>query len=1069
MSTLSDDYRAFAAQLAGGPAFLLLGSAAREASGQAVRSHAWSGVYTSATERDIADGFVSEWRASASHGAMGGTPSRSQTDLEVRYLFGGEHLPEADRPASGPVEKAAARMRSIQELTRLVSETVTPRGTVAIDGWVAGEELQADNLAPLLGLLGVGQAHLFSAAPWRSDPFVADLAARGLVALHDQALDICLQQLVEAGLANAGPSDSNVDHVIALGPGFTSIDVHTWNQVRRSARPVDLELLTPPIFSSAAARYQEFRNFMGATDGAPRWSGMAAGMNLHRDFEAVVLARVQTQLESRELPSPIVLEGQTATGKSIGLASIAVELSRSGRVAVLHQARRTVRPAVEDIDMFAAWAEDHGAHATVLVWDGMLNPADYEALSRQLRARGRRVIIIGSAYKKQAAPSSVVIPAPAELSNGEVGRLLDLLKSFGVDIRRPKNTLDTSFLAFLYYTLPETEKQLRSGLAHEMRAAEIGIAELARERQTGASSSQRLTAMQAAFQAAGIKLGDLMPPSESLQPVAEQSFAERAPIQRVTTLVLVAGKHGIPVPIDLALRILGREGSQSVREALLSSDIIREIDDDNGEIFLAARSHLEAELLSQQEVPLAVEIEVIAEAVRSIRILDGFNTADEVQFLVSLLERVGPTADIPRYRMHFGEIADALRERRRELGQPRPRLALQESNFVRGFVKWQQTAHEGSIESRVAALEYNTELLDEVLASATTRGLIRLSLSVELASTLGAIIFEYSHSDGPETATGLASRLDDVLGAVLDARAIDPGNTYPVDVLAWSTIEAIATETMRPDERIDRLAYAVATLESLDRSTLSEGQLAKLDSRGVALNKLLADDDATGAYLQNLELSSAPAATYFLAQFDAKEGVAGERLALDRLRSAPVETRKDWRCAQLLVDLTWKDITGARLLAGERVPLHLNAEARGRIASLVADLQDADMPDLYRLRFVNAIAHFEQGHYAESARLFRETGDLTRQLQKRIYTSYVLSDERHVPRVFTGRVEFADARSGEVWVNELGTRVKFEPRLFSATGEFARNQQLPAFAVGFKLSRGPVAEPRSLFRAATRA
>ncbi|WP_298591779.1 hypothetical protein [uncultured Kocuria sp.] len=877
-----------------------------------------------------------------------------------------------------------------------------------------------------------------------------------------------ISDLVEVGAAGGRAPGDTGDHVIALGDGFVNIDVHTWNQIRRSARPIDLGLLTPTVFSSPAARYQEFRNFAGATEGMPRWRGIAAGMNMHRDFEEKVRARIRNQLDSRNLPFPIVVEGQTATGKSIGLASIAVEISRSGEVAVLHQARRTVRPAIEDIDMYAAWAEERGARATVLIWDGMCDPSDYEALSRQLRARGRRVLIVGSAYKKKAA-SSLVIPAPAELSEGETSRLINLLHSFGVEVSRPKQTLDASFLAFLYRSLPETERQLRSGLVNEMRAAEHGIAKLARAQGTPASSSQRLTAMQAAFHAAGVVLGDLLPPNESKIPLEEQSFAERAPIQRVTTLVLVASRHGIPVPMDLALRILGREGAQSVRDALQSSDIIREIDDDNGEIYLSVRSHLEAELLTQQEVPLSVEIEVIAEAIRRVRVVDGFaGGADEVQFLVSLLERVGPAAEQPKYRPYFGEVADALRERREELAQPLPRLALQESHFVRGYVHWQQNAQEGTTESRVATLEYNNEMLDEVLSSESTRGLMRLSLSVELASTLGGIIHEFAHHDDTMPVVGLASRLNDVLSAVLEARAIDPGNTYPVDVLAWSTRDAIATNMLNPEERIDSLANAVATLESLDRTTLSERQRANLDHRGVELKKLLADDDAVWKYLQNLEQNPNPAATYFLAQFDAENGAEGESRALTRLREALPEIRKDWRCAQLLVNLTWKEITGDRLLQGERTPLYLSPTDLAKIAALTRDLADARLPDLYRLKFAQAIAEFQSLRFAEASNLFREVGDLTRQLSKRIYTSYLLADDSGRPRVFTGRVEFANARSGAVWVNELGTQVKFEPHLFSATGEFARNQRMPAFLIGFKLSRGAVAEPRTVFQEADR-
>ena len=522
----------------------------------------------------------------------------------------------------------------------------------------------------------------------------------------------------------------------------------------------------------------------------------------------------------------------------------------------------------------------------------------------------------------------------------------------------------------------------------------------------------------------------------------------------------------MPVPIDLALRMLGREGFQSVRDALASSDIVREIDDDSGDYFLGARSQLEAELLAQHEIPLAVEVEVIVEAIRNIRVTEGFTGgADEVEFLVKLLERVGPTSDQARkYQRNFGQITVALGDRREELGRAHPRLVLQESAFARAFVHWQQQMHEGTVADRVASLEYNRELLDEVLANPTTRGLIRLSLSVELASTLGAIIHEYAHDNQGSEVRGLGSRLDDVLAAVRDARAVDPGNVYPVDVLAWATRDAVESGALTPAERVDSLANAVATLESLDRGSLTERQLANLDGRGAELNRLLKNDDAVWDYLGRLELNSNPAATYFLAQFDAKEGPAGEARALARLRQVPSETKADWRCAQLLIDLTWKELTGSRLLLGERLPLHLPDAALRQITQLAAELGDAYLPDGYRFVFVRAIAEFAAGNYIEAGRLFREVGDQTRQLSRRIYTSYLLAGDSGQPTTYTGRVEASDTRSGQVWVNELGTRVKFDPKLFNAGGVFARNQQLPPFFIGFKLSRGPVAEPRSVFR-----
>lgn len=1065
MADLSPDLRRLAAQLAGGPAFLLLGDVGLDRLGPVSLGYRWSGVYTTAPDRAVAEAFSGESRTTTSLGAMSRSPSRSQSALEVRYLFGGSHLPESERPPTSAVEEATARIRSNQELTRLVTETVTPRGTVLVEGWRAGGNLRVDDLIPLLGLLGPGQAHLFSADEWSTDPLVAAFEASGHLFLHHDSLEDGLARLVDAGAAKSAEGVAASQHVIPLGEGFLDVDIHTWNQIRRSARPIDLDILTPPVFSSDAARYQEFRNFIGATEGVPRWRGIAAGMNLSRDFESHLLEKVREELSQRDLPTPIVVAGQTATGKSVGLAALAMELSRSGEVAVLHQSRRTVRPSVEDLDMYCAWAADHGAKATVLIWDGMMEPGEYEALSRQLHARGRKILVVGSAYKTRS-DTSLIIPASAELSAQETQQLLAILAGFGYEVAKSRRPVDTNFLALLYRILPETEHQLRSGLSQEMRSAERVMATLARQHGKAASAEQRLTAMQAAFHAAGLVIDDLLPPDTTDGPLGDQSFADRAPIQRVTTLILVAGRHGIPVPIDLALRVLGREGFQSVRDALASSDIIREIDDDDGEYFLSVRSQLEAELLAQNEIPLAVEVEVLAEAIRSVRITDGFTGgADEVEFVVKLLERIGPTSDQERkYQSHFGEIADALRARRMQSGRAHPRLVLQESNFARSFVHWQQGAKIGSVDDRVASLEYNREVLDEVLGDQGTRGLIRLSLSVELASTLGAIIYEYAHAGEASHVQGLASRLDDVLTAVLDARAVDPGNVYPVDVLAWATRDAVLSGALTPAERVDRLANAVATLESLDRGSLTNKQLANLDNRAAELNRLLSNDDAVWEYLGKLELNSSPAATYFLAQFDAKDGPAGEARALARLRQAPPDTRTDWRCAQLLIDLTWKAITGNRLLSGERAPLHLPPAALQQISQLTTDLGDAELPDGYRFLFVRAIAEFVAGHYVEANRLFREAGELTRQLSKRIYTRYLLAGESGQPITFTGRVESFDSRSGQVWVEQLGTRVRFEPRLFSPSRELARNQQLPPFFIGFKLSGGPVAEPRSVLR-----
>ncbi|MEV8440115.1 hypothetical protein AB0425_22280 [Actinosynnema sp. NPDC051121] len=1061
------DLQGFAARLANGPAFLLLGRSSEEPGKLAVQ-YRWSGVYTTRTDAAVAALFRADWRTVAAVGAMISTPSRNQTDLEVRYLLGGEGLPESQQPPSDPLSIADARMRCIQELARLATETVTPRGVVVIEGWAPDDPLSVSELVPALRALGSGQLHLFSGRPWAADPFVLSLASTGQLVLHTESLDDALSNLSAAGAFTAiGQPAPNVGsgHIVPIGDGFAEIDIHTWNQIRRSARPVDLDLLTPPVFSSEAARYQEFRGFTGATEGAPPWRGIAAGMNIRREFEDELGRKVAEALGGPELPAPIMLKGPTATGKSVALAALAMDLARSGEWAVLHQPRRTARPSLDDIDMYAIWAEERGAKAIVLVWDGMVDPDEYAVLFRQLRNRGRKVLIVGSDYATKDS-EVLKVDAPAELTEGELTQLLALLKSFGVEVHAPKAAVDTSFLAFLHHALPDSRSMITRGLAHELRAAEIGMEKLVRERGRQATQGERLTALAAALQAAGFVLEDMLPGSApDEKPLVEQTFAERRPMQRVTALVLVATRHGVPVPLDLALRILGREGAQSILEVLNSFDIIRDIEDNNGEYFLTIRSHLEAELLAHHEISLEAEIEVVTEVIRQIRVNDGYDgITDEVPFVVSLLDRIGPKSKDFRYRPHYGEIAGALADRRSETGRLHPRLVLQESAFVRDFVHWRQQRGDGTMDDRIADLEYNRDLLEEMLSDVTLKGQLRLQLAVELASTLGAIIHEVI--DQPETAwtIGTAARLDDILKAVLQARAIDPENLYPIDVLAWSTRDAVKANVLSMTERFDRLMFAVATLDSVDRAPLNGEQLANLDRRTGELNRLLGADEALWENLQSLVQNADPAAVYFLARAEADEGREGEVKALSRLREAPPATRRDWRCAQLFLDLTWKQITGQRLLSADSAVIHLSPDDVAVLLDLAADLGDTDLPDRHRITFVKAIALFVAGDYSEARRTFREVEEMTRPLFRRLRTQVLLGDESGAPRIFSGRVERADARGGEVWVPDLNTKVHFEPRLFSTSQQFARHQPLPAFVIGFKFTRGPVAEPRTRYR-----
>lgn len=924
---------------------------------------------------------------------------------------------------------------------------------------------------PLVRRLAPGQAHLFSAKPDLSaDPYVAAAVASGGLTLHSESLAKTLADLAEEGALPRASVDrgSARARVIALGSGFVQIDVHTWNEVRRSARPIDIALLEPPVVGSKAARYQLFREFIGASEGSPPWEAIAAGIPYGREFEHQLASRVASALAASDLPRPIILAGQTATGKSVALARLAASLGLTGDAAVLHQARRTERPSLEDIDAYADWAESHGAHAVVLVWDGMVPASEYDALSRQLRARGRRVLVVGSTYPVQDAPRDW-IQAPAQLTPAELHGLVPWFSSFEITIAEPTK-LDASFLALLYRVLPETEHQLRRGLALEIRAAEKSMEESAKAGSAGAPRpEQRLTAVAEALQAAGVSLAPLRPMSESDQPVAELSFGERSAMQQLSALVLTTGRHGMPVPVDLALRVVGTSGSFVVRDAVRHFDILRWLEDDRGEYFLTARTSLEAELAAREDLTPEVEAEVICSAIRELRVSQGwFGGQDEVQFMVSLLERVGPQSERSNsYRAHYLEIASALGDLRLTSGVANPRLVLQESNFARSHVYWQQQSHLGSLDDRMGILEDNRELLQEALSDPAVRGPMRLPLAVELGSTLGAMTHELVAAGRAEAEGQISSRLSDILEVVNEARTIDPENLYPVDVLAWATRDAVNSGALSSEEQIDRLANAVASIDSVDRGVLTSRQSAQLANRSVELNQLLGDQTEVYRHLRELSSNEDPAATYFLCKFDMQAGPPGEAAALKRLLEAPRSVKSDWRCAQLLTNLFWQSLGAAKFLAREREVLPFSVSTWEQVLVTATELADVPMPDQYKPRFMQGLALFHLGRFPEAKRVFQDVELATRQIQRRIFTAYLMAHPTGEPRVFTGRVQWSRGKVASAWVNELATEVSFVPATFSPNQEFSRNQPLPPFHIGFKLRGGAVAEPRHFASRAT--
>ncbi len=873
----------------------------------------WNGVFTTAIDGLLAQAFDNDWRRVV---PVVGRDARRQarrstTELRFTLLFGGVGLAPGSEPPSSRPSFALRRGEARELLSDLADGVLTPRGVLVVEAFTTADWLAPDDLYALAAQLLPGQVHIFSATrELTENEFIQAALADGSIVAHETTLAEFLGTAADTGALVRPPLQADVDaRFVRLGGQLHPVPRDVWNRVLPSGRPVDAALLGEAPAASASVLYQNFRDFLDSAEGASLWTGLARRFNFKRSFEAALAEQVAERLGGDEVPDPVIVAGQSGSGKTVALASLARSVALAGEYAVLHIPRRPARPQISAVDEFALWAESVGSRALLIVWDAMLDTDDYFTVARQLRGRGRKALVVGSTYRSAGLPRGAII-VPGTLDAEEARRVEAWLGRYSISIAerdRPLLQRDASFLAALYRLLPESRRGIQSGLVLELRGAEATM-----ERRAAAigdvRSAEGGTVLGDALRRAGLLTPLLAPASSSEAGADQMSFADRSTAERLTNMVVAAGQHDVNVPLELVLRAVGREGALAIVELIKQVDIIRWTEDENGEQILGLRTALEGRILAASEFGTPrVEWEALAELLRVVRPRPGFG-GPEVQFAIDLLQKIGPQSqERDRYVSAYLVFVEALREARGSGGQDHPRLLLAEANLAGEFAKWNQGSQRQLARDERLAIFREAEAALHAALDLRPAPQTRLNLFVELASNLGSQLHEETDSatvDG-RVVRDLAAR---VLDAVQQARVLDPTNYYPVDVVGWVARRALDRGGLDDSERVQILADAAASFASVDRDQLTPRQMAQYDSRSAEVAELLNDPAAAEEHLARLEANGDPSAFYLLALRRSGIGTGqvtreSAALALNLLRSVSAEVRADWRCARLTLDL----------------------------------------------------------------------------------------------------------------------------------------------------------------------
>jgi hypothetical protein len=1034
----------------------------------------WNGVYTSAIDTIWLRCFESEWRELHPLFDEKYNPidPRNRSRLHCTFLFG--RVDQADEATRPPLTifESSTREQVAVSLARRLPELITPWGVLIIEGYVGDTDwFNPKLLSPIINQLNPGQTHIFSATPsFLQNAYISHLVNNDKLILHDESLATFLLKGETAGFIKLGRRVEEEEHGrrIQLGDEILTVPSQTWQQVSRSAMILDDAVLIPPRSLSEDGRYQEFRHFLAQSSARPQWSGYQRGFAFSREFEKELRKQVDMRLKSNQLQrDAVILHGQTGTGKTVALGALAYQIRKERKYPVLFIERKSQKPVNSEIETFCEWAEDCGATSTLVIWDGMVEIEQYYNLLQYLTGRGRKVVLVGSCYRiEKNKQSPNLIEASANFSENEIHQWTTFLTHFdpslGALIEKQVKEYDCTFLVALYRLLPPTRSQIRSGVVREVGLAEQ---EIKRKAQEGKLKPVFENTLGRALLEAGI-------PQEILFSSEKGIGGEKVEVlQNLTALVMVPGRFGLNVPIELLLRAIGREDYLNFVEVLSGIDIIQWYEDELGNIEVGPRHPLEAKLIVQSRLGgPQTEVDFVRQLLVEVKDSDRSIHTREEEFAVNLVHNMGPKSQDKNYFLsHYQGLSQALQELREQRGVQNPQLMLKEANLLRELVA-ERSKSGTPLDDAQELLNKAEEVLGYALKIVENQGGrsdLQSSIRVELASTLGAKI---KHALDMKHSAEAIRLFQEAHVQLFKARALNPESYYPIDVLAWTTKDILNSKVIEPPIRAEAEADILEVFATAEIEDFSADQRELFHQRRMEIGHLVGKNDLSEEAFQAL-LNQGSKAGYCLKALrivgewptDAELSDAQRKRCCDGanyLEEHREAIEDDGRCLNLLLHLWWMAKTGRRIFHGERQTVPFSRDdwqyCWGVISKLLASSELYKTP---RIKYLYGLAAFHLDDIENAVQIFREIAqDTGQQGHRRIVSSYLVSQSDGQPKVFTGTVKWTNGKDkGGVYIPKFRRNIPFNPMRFNRP-DIQSGESLGEFHIAFNFI-GPIADP----------
>ncbi|QBQ41537.1 hypothetical protein E2P86_10400 [Sphingobacterium psychroaquaticum] len=1037
----------------------------------------WAAVYTSAIDTILERPFESGNRSVqpiVNDRYLVNDP-RNRNHLHITYLMGYIRASEnSDLPPLKQLDFAKRRNVTNALLSRLTT-LITPRGLLVIEGYGLNDQLTIDDLYTYTSTLEAQQILICSASKeLLADERVSDLVTSGkAVVTEDSFASLFIEWTASGKLKfETKGTDDYYGKWLTLPQDRVKLPDELISKVSRGAFIPDDSIFWSNEEKTDEERYTAFRRFLSSSNVLPDWEGYKQGFAFERDYYQTLKSTVvNAYLNREESEKPIILFGQTSSGKTTSLGLLTYELRTEYKYPVLFIPKRYQRGDEMSIDLFCRWAEDNKAKGTIIIWDGMLDAEPYYKLLRFLNSRGRNIILVCSCYITEIDQDKVrptnYIEAPIDLVPAERNRFINFVKSVNPLLASViKDADEPNLLALLYRYLPTNLASIRSGLHDEYN---FFVNLLSNQKSDTVKTKTDLYDL---FTKAGIV------PSESGDDdiLSKPLFLASETItvaDFLTFSIMVPGQYGLNVPFELLLDAIGFDSfATHIFKAMNTVNLIKWYDDEDGNIELGPRTTLEAKILARYAGGKRSEIDYISGLLERVRTEAGkeFGAADrQIEFAVQLLNEIGPNSTNAYFQSYY-QITEILRMLREDRYAYHPRLVLKEAMFLRAIVK-RIKDYPNIEETSIELLERAESMVRQALNDLGNNSgrMIASYLRVEL-STISGFLAQY-YINEPDIAKEYYWQVRHLNNYSFST---NPGNYLAVDIAAWTTERLLSGGVFTPEEKVEAETDLLSLFEMVEAEGISEEHQEDFQARKIKFYEILGNTPLADEIFESMRAKGFTHGIYLRARnklgFEKESEMSKDKFLMKNKEAFKYlfryfdEIKHDGRCLFLLLKTWWISTSRTTFFEGQNqaiafenkewdfcmqiTSLLLSCEERYQTATVYYLLALSQ----FHLDFIKPAMQTFEALQAESFAYGR----------KRVAKFYMLSTPSGGVRVFSGEVKENVSRSkydkrGNIYVSELGISIPFSLYDFGQNS-FQKGDRISAFNIAFNFL-GPIAVP----------